>query len=445
MFFFRTRATVKLEQNAIPVDDDSDNEESERLREILLKYSARLRQDFMKRKFILDEPKRQRSYLSPADMEIAFNEVAHTYLLPRKKKIFNTSVTAFCKGAIHSSDFNPAKVVRNIALDSDGTDDEYDMHAYKVIEWKYSAVFGSLFHAIIEYFFDKVVNNCPHRACRMQAYAHGAYRDWLVDETNTYNITTDIFSQACQPHTSFANKPVMPCMYALEYFDILTEIVTDDENFAAFIGNNPRYNIDHRLYKKELLNTMEKAFDLERSKLKSTVLRYRTNKGQSYETAIDNIIHNYFGAGTYLGDLTAHLKSFRSVLSHLPLRECCDIRPEYIVYSEKHGLAGSVDLTMRMRFDPLHLLVYDWKTCKRIFSSFYRAGTQTNQLSDYSCQLHTYANLIRERNQRFKIDLFVVNVTAQDCCIYKTKSYLQCHCHDIFKQFKAPLSNYISV
>lgn len=188
---------------------------------------------------------------------------------------------------------------------------------------------------------------------------------------------------------------------------------------------------------------MTMAFDVDKHTLSRAVALYRQEMEDTpYETSIDNIIEKAFRLPNIVTDLQNHLISFRSVLKHLPLAQSCDIWPEYVVYSENSGLAGSVDLCMRDRQDPNHILIYDWKTCKRIFNNFYRNGKSVNQLTEYSCQLHTYANIIKDSSINCTFDLYVVNVTENDSCIYNTKDYRVCECRNIYKKVKIPLQNH---
>lgn len=380
--------------------------------------------------------KNQRAYLSPRDIEISFDEEKHIYLLPSKMKKFDISVTGFCKRHIHNSDFNAVKLVRNMVFSDKDVD--VDMHAAKLIEWKYAGIFGSLFHAMVEFFFDNVVNRCPHPECHNQAYNKRRYLAWQLEETASYNLSTGILSQTTRPHVEFRDKPIMPCKYAWQNYDIFVKVVLNEDNFRQFLRNNCRYRPDNEFYIKEIIKQMEMAFTVDKGSLKASVRNYRENFDEDlYEYEVDKIINNYYNMAKVLEDLEWHFRSFGNILLHLPLHRCCDIRPEYIAFSEEHGIAGSVDLCMRMRHDPYHLLIYDWKTCKKIFNTFWRDKEQTNQLLDYSCQLHTYANLIRTISSEFIIDLFVVNVTNEDTCIYNVRE--MCKCRHVFEQFHKPL------
>ncbi|WBR61512.1 mitochondrial genome maintenance exonuclease 1, DNA complex, DNA exonuclease [Drosophila suzukii associated hytrosavirus 1] len=414
--------------------DDSDDEKD------ISNFNQQLYNNFINVKLFHDELKYQKTYLSPYDQDIAFDEVKHTYLLPNAEKKFQISVTGFLKSEVQKKEFKPYEIIRNVIPDNISKPYEYDIHIHRLIEWKYASVFGSLFHALVEYFFENIVNNCPHKICKLQEYDRKEYIDLQIDETNIFQLSHNVLSQAPRPHKSFEMEPRMPCMYALENFDMFANIVLEEKNFLKFIRNNVRYNIDFNVHKKDILNNMELAFDNGTPPMKYEVRRYRQSMEDiPYEQSIDEIIFNLFDMRRYIEDLTYHFKNFRCVLMHLPLRECFDIRPEYIVFSEKHGLAGSVDLTMRLRNNPRHLLIYDWKTCKQIFRSYYRENTPVTQIIDYACQLHTYANIIRERNNRYIIDLFVVNVNNHDCCIYNTRCADTCMCTSSFENFRLPL------
>lgn len=390
---------------------------------------------------LITDLKRQKAYLSPKDCNVVFDEAKHIYLLPDKHQQFPISVTGFCKQEIHHNDFDAVKILRNLQIPDTETD--YDMHAFKLVEWKYASVFGTLFHAIVEYFFNKIVNGCKHTACQNQWFNQKLYHDCQIQETNNYNISLEILTQCQMPDTTFVQQPIMPCIFTTRYYDIFVRVVTKKENFVKFLNNHYRYNINNESYIQEIVNNMETAFDnADTTVMKSSTRRYRGLMGdRSYDYSIDQVMQNFFSIETYLHDLECHLHSFRNILLHLPLQKCCDIRPEFIVFSENHGLAGSVDLTMRMRHDPRHLLVYDWKTCKKIFNTIWRNKEQTNQLMDYSCQLHTYANLICEQNPEFQLDLFVVNITKNDACIYNVGQFLKCTCCNIFDHFKKPMIN----
>lgn len=431
------------EKNIIlKMEEDGDEDETNVVPSNLTKkivepiYLSKIADDFKKCTLVKDI-KKQNIYLSHMDEEISFDEGRHVYLLHDKSKEFAISVTGFCKKEIHNNEFNGPKIIRNMNMNEE--DDEYDMHVLKAIEWKYSALFGSLFHAIIEYFFDNIVNKCSHDECRNQSYNKEAYYNSRIDDTHRYYMSINKLSQTIIPSEKFPLRPRMPCLYTLEYYESFIKTILCYDNFVEFFKNNSRFNIDGRLHKKDILKTMEHAFFILRSPLSKSVINYRRIfVDVPFETSIDNIIRNKFGIGTYLSDLESHMESFRNVLIHLPLKECCDIRPEYIVFNEEQGLAGSVDLTMRSRIDPDKLFVYDWKTCKKIFNSFRRNNAQTIQLFDYSCQLHTYANLIN-KNSKYDINLFVVNITHTDSCIYNVKNYMTCMCGDIFSKFKKSL------
>lgn len=411
----------------------------------LLMFEDKLKKSFIMSLFVQDV-KNQDAYLSPADTDISFDECKHIYMLDRFNEKFGISVTGFCKEMIHHNGFDMIKTIRNIKIDED-TDDYYntkiDIHAQKLIEWKYASVFGSLFHAIVEYFFNNVVNNCTHHECRNQTYNIAKYTQCLIDASNNYNLSLGIQSQVFAPIKCLAEQPLMPCIYSLELYDIFVRVITDKDNFVKFLKNNYRYNMDNSMYIKDIINTMEQAFECVKSNdLKPYTRKYRNLMiNEPFEFSVERIIFEQFNIDRYLDDLICHLKSFKNVLMHLPLGECCDIRPEYIVYSREHGVAGSVDLTMRKRFEPNNLLIYDWKTCKKIFNSFSRNKEQTNQLLDYSCQLHTYANIIKDRDSIYNIDLFVVNVTASDSCIYNVRKFTSCGCMFIFADFFKKMIN----
>lgn len=436
-------------ENIVLVDDDDDEEkkiilkmEDDDYEELKIEKSEpidiqRLEADF--RSCILYQSlKKQSVYLSHQDTEISFDEGRHIYLLHNKAKEFGISVTGFCKKEIHNSEFNGPKLIRNMVINIE--EDEYDMHVYKAIEWKYAALFGSLFHAIVEYFFENIVNGCTHPRCKQQQYNIDAYTDSRLDDTHQYFLSIGKCSQSIFPSEKFPPKPKMPCCNTLLYFDDFVDTILRYENFQEFFNNNHRFNINSHTHKRDILKTMEQAFFVNRMPLSQGVLKYRrVFANVPFETSIDNIVYNKFGIGTYIHDLRCHLQSFRNVLFHLPLKECCDIRPEYIVFNENHGLAGSVDLTMRLRADPNTLFIYDWKTCKKIFSSFRRNNEQTSQLFDYACQLHTYANLIQLPTPKYNISLFVVNITHTDSCVYNVKSHRICTCREIFSRFRKPL------
>lgn len=395
---------------------------------------------------LIPEIKRQKAYLSPKDTEIGFDEARHIYLLPDKKLRFPISVTGFCKAVIHDTDFHPDQIIRNTEVNEDH-EHNLDMHAARLVEWKYSSVFGSLFHAIVEYFFTYIVNGCAHDECHTQDYNATAYMDWLIDETNSYNLQQGIQSQCLYPDQRFRTEPIMPCRYAVRDFMPFVDTILERDTFAKFLKNHYRFNINNESYIKNIVNTMEKAFDLQNHHsipLRRSVQHYRAQfKNEAYEWSIDKVITKLYTIERCIEDLRTHLLSFRQVLLHLPLNDCCDIRPEYVAFDEERGLAGSVDLTMRMRHDPQHLLVYDWKTCKQIFKSYRHHKNETNKLMDYSCQLHTYANLMREINPRFTIDLFIVNITHNDSCIYSVRDFQYCDlCCSKFKNFKREMYDY---
>lgn len=390
---------------------------------------------------LIPDLKRQRAYLSLKDTDIAFDEVHHIYLLPHKNIRFPISVTGFCKAEIHGTSFDPVKIIRNVNIHEDW-ENGFDMHIVKLLEWKYSSVFGSLFHAIIEYFFNFIVNNCKHDECKKQMYNESAYYEYLMDATNTYNLDMNKLSQSIEPSKEFNIVPTMPCRYAVRDFKKFMDIILDKSTFEKFIHNNHRFNMDNEKYIKDIVNTMELAFEGD-SPLKGRTLFYRQKfKDLPYEFEVDKVIAKYYTLDRCIQDLEQHLTSFRQILIHLPLHICCDIFPEYITFDEEKGLAGSVDLTMRSRYDPRHLLIYDWKTCKKIFNTFYRHEENTNQLMEYSCQLHTYANLINKIDPNFTFDLFVVNITSTDSCIYSTKNYQDCKCNNIFENFNMTMYEY---
>lgn len=374
-----------------------------------------LRRDFTS--VVLTEPvKRQAIYLGPHDTEIAFDEDKHIYFVPELKKEFSMSVTGFCKKEIHKSDFNPVEQLQRIRqeLDDDG---EFDLRVVRAVEWKYAALFGSMFHAIVEYFFNRVVNGCGHPECRAQPYNEQAYSDYLLAETNNYRLASGLCGQASAPDPRFNTQPIMPCLQAVQAYNDFAALITDDDTFAAFLKNNQHYDINTAKYRAELKATLDKVCT-------------------QYEDTLDRVLKARFSVPNYLSELCAHLDRFRVVLQHLPLGQFCDIRPEYVVFSLKQGLAGSVDLTMRSRANPYLLYIYDWKTSRKIFRSFRRDGVEVNQLVDYSCQLHTYANLIRQRYDNYRVELFVVNVNNDVSCIYNVAPHFLCRCHDIFEGFR---------
>ena len=446
------------EEIILRMEEDDEEEENEKKKEYIKEESSKIHKEeedneieILKKNDILklkenfrtcklfENIKKQSVYLSYKDINISFDEARHVYLLHEKSKEFAVSVTGFCKKEIHNNEFNGSKIIRNMKIE-DEEDVEFDLHVAKAIEWKYAALFGSLFHAIIEYFFNQIVNGCTHTKCKNQNYNIEAYKNLRLDDTHQYYMSMDKFSQTLEPSKIFPQKPVLPCLMTLEYYEDFVDTVLCYENFVEFFKNNHRFNLEARSNKKEILRTMEQTFYINRSPLSLSAIKYRRNFIDiPFETSIDKIIYHKYGIGTYMHDLKCHLMSFRNVLHHLPINECFDIRPEYIVFSEEHGLAGSVDLTMRMRNDPNNLFVYDWKTCKKIFNSFRRHHEQTSQLFDYACQLHTYANLMKLSSSKYKISLFVVNVTHTDSCIYNVKSHVTCKCRNIFNKFKKPL------
>lgn len=393
---------------------------------------------------LMPEIKKQQVYLSPRDENIVFNEAKHVYYLENVQKQFSTSVTGYCKDYIHHSEFNAVELIRKLKVDI--LEDKFDMHIFKLVEWKYASVFGSLFHAIIEFYFEHVVNKCSHQLCKKQYYNHIAYWDLLIDETNNYNLECNILSQSLIPHTKMNVSPVMPCLYAVQRFDIYMKTILNIDNFNKFIQNNPAYCMENEKYCADIRRTIEDAFGVNSLKcLTKAIVDYRKHFEEmdgDYANTVYRMTQFDFGVGKMLTDLECHLGQFKKLLIHLPLSDVCDIRPEYIVYSQYHGLAGSVDLTMRMRENPKHLLIYDWKTCKKIFTTFWnKSKEQTNQLLSYSCQLHTYSNIITESNSEYDIDLFVVNITCDDFCMYNVKNVQNCKCKEIYSSCKIDLKN----
>ena len=382
--------------------------------------------------------KKQSAYLSPQDTDIAFNEFKHIYTLPEFSEQFPISVTGFCKKFIHNNEFNITNAIRNLNIESNCI--EYDYHACKLLEWKYSAVFGSFVHAMIEYFFTYIVNDCKHELCHQQDYDKDMYDEYLVDVTNEYYLKNGIASQAAGPDKRFRCEPIMPCIYTRELLQILQRVICDEETMKLFLRNNPLLNITNELYIREISDTMSSAFELNKRSLKAATRRYRENFPDNlFEDELDKIIAKDYTIHRYIRDMEEHLKSFAIILSFLPLQDCCDIRPEHIVFNRDRGLAGSVDLIMRSRLDPRQLYMFDWKTCKKIFATFRRDNEQTNQLMDYACQLHTYANMMTEVDNKLKINIFVVNITCTDSCIYNVKDYKYCKCHPIYNNFHLPI------
>lgn len=393
---------------------------------------------------LIPELKYQKAYLSPRDTNIVFDEANHIYKLRDTSQRFAKSVTGFCKSEVLHSDFDAVRIIRNQVF-SPVNEIEFDMHVVRLLEWKYAAVFGSLFHAMVEYYFENMVNVCDHTECRITEDELRKFEETLCDETNNRNMDNGILTQVLEHDSKFRENPPMPCRYALQRFDEFTRMVLDGDNMKVFLENNPRYSMSTDLYSREIEKSMESAFERNRNTLKPSVQAYRKAVSDDYYMNAQHAISLHFNTSRVIADLEQHFIQFRRILLHLPLHACFDIRPEYIVHSVEHGLAGSVDLTMRMRDDPKHLLIYDWKTNKKIFSTFYRnngddGGSEpSNQLYDYGCQLHTYRNIIKEIDQSFKIDLYVVNVTSSDACIYNVKSPANCKCFYIFREYKLPL------
>lgn len=401
-------------------------------------FFERLSQEFSTESVVPDI-KHQDVYLSISDTKISFNEAKHVYMLPESNQKFAISVTGYVKKEIHHSTFDAVAIIRKTKL-NEAAEDSLDLHAMRLIEWKYASVFGSLFHAMIEYFFERVINACPHPECRdSTSYNKSQYRDWQMDETNNYFMKHDKLSQCVEPHEKLRQRPVMPCRYPVEMFDKFVTMVLDVDNFGGFLRNNYRFQMANETYVRDIVDTLERAFEGPSAVgLSRAIVEYRKSLLDP-QFEVDKILRIGYTTGRYLVDLELHFESFRNILVHLPLQECCDIRPEYIAFSELHGLAGSVDLTMRRRDDPYHILVYDWKTCKSIFTTTWPNGEKSTQLQDYACQLHTYANLMRNLNNNFKIDLFVVNITQNDGCIYNVRNYVHCKCRQVFDEFRMPL------
>lgn len=413
--------------NNIENNNNDEDNEKKFLDKIISRYTT---------KSFVPESKRQSAYLYLDDMDVAFNETKHIYSLPDKSLRFPISVTGFVKQNILNDRFDPVEIIRNTKVE----ECEYDVHADRLIEWKYASVFGSLFHAIIEFFFEDVVNDCYHVECENDAaFDMDSYYDYLLSETSRYYMDIGKCSQAYRVHDHLRFPPRMPCRHSVKYLDKFIAIIIDDNNFEAFLHNNHRFNINNECYISEIIRTMECAFDgRQRHKLPPQIIAYRENMLE-YDIEIDKILQIHYTRGRCLIDLQHHLNSFRSVLIHLPLHAYFEIQPEYIVFNEERGLVGSVDLTMRSRSDPYKLAVYDWKTCKAIFTNLYRNGEKSTQLHNYACQLHTYANLIKCKDDRFDIDLFIVNVTHTDSCIYNVKDYTNCKCKDKFELFVQPM------
>lgn len=388
---------------------------------------------------LVQELKYQEPYLAPTDADVIFDECKHIYMLKEKDKRFGISVTGFCKNEIQHSEFDTVRIIRNYLPDNN--DQEYDMHALRLIEWKFASVFGSMFHAIIEYFFNNVVNKCQHEECKLSPTDKRIYDSYLLNETHNQNLDNGILSQAPVHNLGYRSNPPIPCNYALNYYNIFVRVVTDANNLKAFLQNNPRYNIHSEFYVKEIENTLENAFDCNKDSLKYGVVKYRKTVSDIYHTSIYSILDHEYRLADVQAKLDGHLTQFKRILRHLPLDQCFDIRPEYIVHNKERGLAGSVDLTMRLRSNPHHLLVYDWKTCKKIYTTFQRNGQAVNQLLDYSCQLHTYHNLMKDIDQRFRIEMFVVNITPSDGCIYFVNSAYCCECYKIYHDYKQELIN----
>lgn len=380
--------------------------------------------------------KKQNAYLSPSDVDISFNDIKHEYLLHDKGEKFGISVTGFCKNEIHHNEFNPVKVLKNMKFDTDNDDMTiYEQQASKLIEWKYAALFGSMFHAVIEFFFENVVNKCTHENCKIQNFNSDIYRSCQLDETNNYNLSKGKCSQVLAINESLPIEPVMPCLKTLDLYSIFVEVVTSREFFDKFfIHSSSRFNVNESHHKRKFLETLELAFNKDGGGGDGRS-GHRGASSSLYEKSIEEIIKSCFNIDKYYRDMDLYLFKFGSVLMHLPIKDCFDIRPEYVVFSEEHGIAGSVDLTMRRRANPRDLLIYDWKTSKNIYRSFGFGKNQTTQLKDYVCQLHTYANIILSRNTRYNIELYIVNITCADSCIYNTMDFLVCDCRDIFCKF----------
>lgn len=377
--------------------------------------------------------KSQQVYLTPDDSKIEFDEMSHTYFLPGEKKKFDISVTGFIK-ILQGKEFIPSNTVRSINLDESNTD--YDAHVWTLVTWRYASVLGSIFHGLIEYFIEHIVNGCNHEECHKQEYNRVLYKEFLTTSTNLYNLSQGIIAQTINCHKDLRLTPIMPCIYSLSAYDVYCDILADQDRLQEFIETHYAFQIDNDAIKKDILRTMEAAFKQDKNlPLSVKAYRQRVDLDITYEESIDRII-SFYGIGVVADDIAIHLKSFRNILIHLPLEKFCDLRPEYITFDRQRGLSGSVDLVMRDRQDPYHLVVYDWKTCKKIFNSYFRQKKQTCQLLDYSCQLHTYANLMSNLGLNLRFDLFVVNITAFDCCIYNVKSRTACDCYKFFSEFK---------
>lgn len=383
--------------------------------------------------------KTQKIYLHESDTNIKFNDIKHIYYMDNIDRPFSKSVTKFCETLSNDGrPFIPHNIIRTMDPNQPESecleDNDIDFHVKKLVDWKYAQLFGSMFHHCIEYFFDNYVNVCDHEECKQQVYNVKQYTETLVNASNDFNMSNGVSSQVMVPQR-FNCEPIMPCMKYLARFKEFTDEVI--ENFEEFFElNSFHVNVGEERYHKEFVNTMELAF--ETVPLKPVVSAYRRKRANKpYEHAIDECVDMYYSCCDYKCNLEMHLENFCEVLKHLPVHLFCDIRPEYIAYNIDADLAGSMDLVARDRYDCNVLYIYDWKTCAKIYQTYGFGNKQTSKMTKYQCQLHTYANLIKEKNHDLMIHTFIVNITDNNYAINNNATYLLCKCRDEFLNLKS--------
>lgn len=367
--------------------------------------------------FIFDTVTVQNTYLSPCDEKCSYNNEEKTYKIRQEDNVKTAYDTIeFFISKVHRIDVsNLTRILRSLDFNYIVT---YDMHMLKCIEWRYQSLFNDMFQNILSYYFQYIVNGCDHEYCQLQSYDMEAYRNCQIDETNRLNLDNSIFSQMIYRHPKFNDEPIMPCIYALEYFDIFCDVVTNVEVFE-YLYNNNRKLFDITLSKNAIVQIMQNTFS-------GFVTDYRKTF-PDYETSFDNIVKDLFNINKYLYDLQRCLSSFRNVLLHIPLRDYFDIQTNYIVYDEERELAGKIFLVMRNRFEPTSLLMYDMQLSNKM---------STALLLDYSCGIHTCANIINKRNPNYDMKLFIINITNMDSFIYNVRNFQTCMCNNIFLNFQ---------
>lgn len=361
-----------------------------------------------------DLEKTQSLILSTNDELISFSAPNHVYKIRSSWDDLSRPVTVTCTGFIGKlvdDKFDPKSIIIKKLNKTNWQ--------YKIIQvidelcrWEFAGPFGSLVHLCLEIFFQHFIS-CDHPECLNQYYHKKKYDDLMMELTNSRNLSMGILSQSLSYSETL--KPRLVCQYVHQNFCDYLNLLTSKNHIADSLKNHRFSPINVYNKQQKMIAIMDSVF---------AELNIKDTEGrQLYVSRIEDMINQYEGDSVKrFIKLKPHLIL---LMKNLALNRYMNIYSEYMVFHDQKDLAGCVDLLLLDRFDPSKVVIYDWKTSLNMFKEYF--SKESSYTQKYSCQLHTYANLIADSNHLItQVDALIVQVNENNALCATVSDHKLC-------------------